>query len=166
MSETRLTQAPLIAAGRKHQAAGRRQQGKIRQAAKIKELQRVLLAHGYKSAGQQAALLGLKRSTVWAIFKSEHARGGMSSSTVKRMLAAKGIPKAVKKVINEYLIEKLSGAYGHEQAALKLFRSRAGLTADANWAGELDTTSRISAATFRQSAPQLGADTEFQNENA
>ena len=175
MSNTRLTPAPLVAVSRMHETAARRQQGKIRQAAKIKELQRVLLAHGYKSAGQQAALLGLRRSTVWAIFNSEHDRGGMSSSTVKQLLAVKSAPKAVKRVINEYVHEKLSGAYGHEHAALKLFCRRAGLTSDAKYVGKLDTTSQISlaafsltgaSAAFRRSTSQLDANTVSQNETA
>lgn len=116
----------------KHDAKARRQHGKLRQAAKIRELEKVLLTLGYKSAGQRAAVLGLKRSTIWAIFNAEHMRGGLSSNTVKQLLAAQAAPKELIQVIEEYVREKLSGAYGHNQSVLKRFRIRAGLPSDAN----------------------------------
>ena len=110
----------------------RRQHGKLRQAAKIRELEKVLLTLGYKSAGQRAAVLGLKRSTIWAIFNAEHTRRGLSSNTVKQLLAAQAAPKELIQVIEEYVREKLSGAYGHNHSVLKRFRIRAGLPSDAN----------------------------------
>ena len=116
----------------KHDATARRQQGKLRQAAKIRELETSLLTLGYKSAGQRAAVLGLKRSTIWAIFNAEHTRGGLSSNTVKQLLAAQAAPKELIQVIEEYVREKLSGAYGHNHSVLKRFRIRAGLPSDAN----------------------------------
>ena len=116
----------------KHDAKAQRQQGKLRQAAKIRELEKVLLTLGYKSAGQRAAVLRLKRSTVWAIFNAEHTRGGLSSNTVKQLLAAKEAPKELRQVIEEYVREKLAGAFGHERSVLKRFRIRAGLPSDAN----------------------------------
>ena len=103
-----------------------------RQAAKIRELEKVLLTLGYKSAGQRAAVLGLKRSTVWAIFNAEHTRGGLSSNTVKQLLAAKAAPNELRQVVAEYVREKLAGAYGHEHSVLKRFHIRAGLPSDAN----------------------------------
>jgi hypothetical protein len=116
----------------KDDARARRQQGKLRQASKIRELEKVLLTLGYKSAGQRAAVLGLKRSTVWAIFNAEHTRGGLSSNTVKQLLAAEAAPKELTQVVAEYVREKLSGAYGHTHSALKRFRVSAGLPTDAN----------------------------------
>ena len=116
----------------KHEARARCEQGKLRQAAKIRELENVLLTLGYKSAGQRAALLGLKRSTVWAIFNAEHTRGGLSSNTVKQLLAANGAPKELRRVIEEYVRAKLAGAYGHNHSALKRFRVSAGLPSDTN----------------------------------
>jgi len=114
----------------KHDA--RRQRAKLRQAAKIKELEEVLLTLGYKSVDQRAAVLGLNRSTVWAIFNVEHTRGGLSSNTVKRLLAANAAPKELRQVVAEYVREKLAGAYGHSQSALKRFRTRANLATDMN----------------------------------
>jgi hypothetical protein len=125
-----LAQAAPVVSRAKPDAGARRQQEKLRQAAKIRELEKVLLTLGYKSAGQRAAVLGLKRSTVWAIFNAEHSRSGLSSKTVKQLLAAK--PKELRQVVAEYVGEKLSGAYGHNHSALKRFRVSAGLSTDAN----------------------------------
>ena len=50
-----LAQPAPAFSGAKHDARVRRQQGKLRQAAKIRELEKVLLMLGYKSAGQTAA---------------------------------------------------------------------------------------------------------------
>src|SRR5262245_41679518 len=127
-----LAQAAPALSRAKHEATTRRLQGKLRQAAKIKELEKVLLTLGYKSAGQRAAVLGLKRTTVWAIFHAHHTRGGLSSNTVKQLLAAKAAPKELKQVVAEYVREKLSGSYGHNHSALKRFRLRACLSSDAN----------------------------------
>src|SRR5215510_1744741 len=107
MSEIYLAQSLLLR--RRHEAAVRRQVSQARQAAKIKELRRVLLAQGYKTLSQQAAVLGLKRPTVWAIFRSDHTRNGLSSVTVKQLLAARGAPEEVKQVIREYVRGKLTG---------------------------------------------------------
>jgi len=123
--------APVVSRA-KHDAGVRRQQGKLRQAAKIRELEKVLLTLGYKSAGRRAAVLGLKRSTVWAIFSAEHSRSGLSSKTIKQLLAAKTAPKELSHVVGEYVGEKLSGAYGHNHSELKRFRVSAGLSTDVN----------------------------------
>ena len=123
--------APVVSRA-KHDAGVRRQQGKLRQAAKIRELEKVLLTLGYKSAGQQAAVTGLKRSTVWAIFNAEHSRSGLSSNTVKQLLAAKTAPKELRQVVAEYVFEKLSGTYGHNYSVLKRFRVSAGLSTETN----------------------------------
>jgi hypothetical protein len=99
---------------------------KLRQAAKIRQLREVLCASGYTTIREQAAVLGLKTSTTWAIFHSEHTHGGLSGRTIKQLLAARSIPVQVEKVVREYITEKLSGAYGHQQYLLKGFRLRAG----------------------------------------
>jgi hypothetical protein len=125
--------APALTSLGRHAARIRRlQKAHAKQAAKISELKRVMLALGYKTLSEQATLLGLKRTTVWAMFKSSHTRGGMSANTVKRMLAATEAPREVRQIIDEYVREKLMGAYGHPPAALALFRIKAGLSAEAN----------------------------------
>jgi hypothetical protein len=100
--------AQSIASRRKHEAAARRA-GQARQAAKIKELGKVLLALGYKTWSQKAAVLGLNRSTVWAMFKSDHTHGGLSSDTVKQLLAAKGAPKEGSETRNSAIREREIG---------------------------------------------------------
>ena len=132
MSEIHPALSAFISARRKYELARTREAGRARQAAKIKELRTVLLALGYETLSQQAAVLGLKRPTVWAMFNSDHTRGGISSNTVRQMLAAKAAPQQLKQVIREYVREKLAGAYGHNQPALRRFRLRAGISADLN----------------------------------
>jgi hypothetical protein len=56
----------------------------------------------------------------------------MSANTVKRMLVSTEAPREVRQIIDEYVREKLKGAYGHSPSALALFRIRAGLSAEAN----------------------------------
>src|SRR5262245_12459481 len=125
--------APALISLRRNAARIRRlQKAHAKQAAKIAELRRMIVALGYKTLSEQAALLGLKRTTVWAMFKSSHTRGGMSANTVKRMLAATEAPREVRQIIDEYVREKLTGAYGHPPSALARFRIRAGLSAEAN----------------------------------
>ena len=125
--------APALISLRRNAARIRRlQKAHTKQAAKISELKRVILARGYKTLSEQAALLGLKRTTVWAMFKSSHTRGGMSANTVERMLAATEAPREVRQIIDEYVREKLTGAYGHPPSALARFRIRAGLSAEAS----------------------------------
>lgn len=125
--------APALISLRRNAARIRRlQKAHAKQAAKIAELKKALLALGYKTLSEQADLLGLKRSSVWAMFKSSHTRGGMSANTVKRMLAATEAPREVRQIIDEYVREKLTGAYGHPPSALARFRIRAGLSAEAN----------------------------------
>ena len=125
--------APELISLKRNAARIRRlQKAHAKQAAKISELKRVILALGYKTLSEQATLLGLKRTTVWAMFKSSHTRGGMSANTVKRMLAATEAPREVRQIIDEYVREKLAGAYGHAPSALARFRIRAGLSAEAN----------------------------------
>ena len=130
MSEIHPALSAFVSSRRKYELVRTREAGRARQAAKIKELRKVLLALGYSTLSQQAAVLGLKRPTVWAIFKSEHTRGGLSSNTVRQLLAAKAAPQEVKRVIRQYVSEKLAGVYGHNPSALRLFRLRAGLSAD------------------------------------
>lgn len=128
MSEMHSAPSEARALRRKHEPL-RRESGQARQAAKIKELRKALLALGYRTLSQQAAVLGLKRPTVWAIFNYKYTRGGLSSHTVKQLLAAKG-PQEVRQIIREYVSEKFAGAYGHNHSALQRFRVRVGTSAD------------------------------------
>jgi hypothetical protein len=97
---------------------------KARQCSKIAELRLVLEHSGYRSLGKQANALGLTRSTTWAILQASHKASGVSGSIIKRMLQLPGLPPAVRQWIDEYVSEKLSGAYGHSTKRLRIFRAQ------------------------------------------
>ena len=100
---------------------------KVRQTAKIAELRHTLLAGGYHSLDSQAAVLGLSRSTTWIILKANHKASGLTASVISRILCSHGLPPNARRVIEEYVAEKLTGAYGHSRKQLRKFRARLGL---------------------------------------
>jgi hypothetical protein len=102
---------------------------KARQCAKIAELRRVLLAAGYYTLNRQAIALGLSRSTTWAILQANHKSSGLSGSLIKRMLRSRELPPAARQWIEEYVAEKLTGAYGHKRNRLDIFRAQVDLRA-------------------------------------
>src|SRR4051812_22156844 len=86
---------------------------KAQQCSKIAELRRVLEQSGYRSLDKQAGALGLSRSTTWAILQASYKTSGVSGCIIKRMLQSPGLPPAVRQWVDEYVAEKLTGAYGH-----------------------------------------------------
>jgi hypothetical protein len=100
---------------------------KSRQCAKIAELRRVLLVAGYHSLNKQAIALGLSRSTTWAILQANHKSSGLSGSLIKRMLRSRELSPAARQWIEEYVAEKLTGAYGHKRNRLRIFRAQVDL---------------------------------------
>jgi hypothetical protein len=100
---------------------------KARQIAKIAELRHTLLAAGYHSLDSQAAVLGLSRSTTWIILKANHKASGLTASVISRILCSHELPPNARRVIEEYVAEKLTGAYGHSRHQLRKFRARLGL---------------------------------------
>ena len=99
---------------------------KARQGRKISELRDALVAVGFKTLRQQAAALGLSPSTAWAVMGGDHKTSGLSGLTVKRILASPTLPPEPRRVIEEYVCEKLLGGYGHSQSSLRRFRKRLG----------------------------------------
>jgi hypothetical protein len=97
---------------------------KARQCAKIADLRRVLSVAGYHSLDQRAIALGLSRSTTWVILQANHKSSGLSGSVIKRMLRSRELPPAARKWIEEYVAEKLTGAYGHKRNRLRIFRAQ------------------------------------------
>lgn len=97
---------------------------KERQAAKIKEISLALASLGCSTVQQQADALGLCRSTAWTVVKSVHKASGLSVHLINQMLAAPDLPAPVRDKINEYVRERLSGAYGHSRTQLHRFASR------------------------------------------
>ena len=100
---------------------------KTTQCQKLAELRAALVTDGYNTAAKQAAVLKLSRSTAWKILKGDHKQSGLSANTVNRMLASPDLPPEARKIIEEYIQEKLRGAYGHQAAPLKRFRLKAAI---------------------------------------
>src|SRR5689334_19583204 len=96
-------------------------QMKTTQCQKLAELRTVLVTNGYDTAAKQAAVLKLSRSTAWKILKGDHKHSGLSAATINRMLASPDLPPSVRKVIDEYVHEKLQGLYGHQPKPLQRF---------------------------------------------
>jgi hypothetical protein len=92
--------------------------------AKIKEIGDVLRLAGYVSLDEQAAVLGLPRSTVWTVLRSAHKGPGLTAAVINRMLAAPRLPPAVRATILEYVQEKITGSYGHCAATRRKFMAK------------------------------------------
>jgi hypothetical protein len=97
---------------------------KDRQSSKIAELRCVLEQSGYHSLNKQAYVLGLGRSTTWAVLQADHKASGLSGSVIKRMLRSPELPRAARQWIDQYVAEKLAGKYGHSRRRLRVFRAQ------------------------------------------
>src|SRR4029078_5319428 len=84
---------------------------RTQQCAKVAELRKTLLESGYHSLDRQAAALGLSRSTTWAILNREHKTSGLTGSVIGRMLRSPELPAAIRCVIEQYVEQKMAGAY-------------------------------------------------------
>ena len=94
---------------------------KARQSAKIREIGDALRVAGYVALDEQAVVLGLSRSTAWTILRVAHKSTGLSAAVINRMLAAPGLPPAVRKTILEYVKEKAVGLHGHRAKGRRTF---------------------------------------------
>ena len=99
---------------------------KAKQCAKIRELRQALVEAGYLKVRQQAESLGLGRSTAWETLQGNHKHSGLSAAIIKRMLASQQLPPPARKILSEYVEQKLAGAYGHNETQLRKFRERLG----------------------------------------
>lgn len=97
---------------------------KERQAAKIRELRQALAAAGYSALDDQAAVLGVGRSTAWTILKGKYKGSGLSVALINRILAAPRLPATARTVILEYIEEKAAGVYGDSQTRISQFIDR------------------------------------------
>ena len=98
-----------------------RPEGCKRQRQKIAELEDALIREGYSTLDAQAAALGLRRSTTWAVLRAAHKASGLSASVVIQMLSARQLPHSVWLRIFEYVIEKIDGSYGHKRKQIHRF---------------------------------------------
>jgi hypothetical protein len=108
------------------QALDRSSDKKARQASKISEIRGALVDAGFDTLSKQAAALGVTRSTAWVMLRGNHKASGLCADTIKRILASPDLPPAARQIVQEYIQEKLLGAYGHSQTRLKIFRIQLG----------------------------------------
>ena len=99
---------------------------KATQCSKIRELRQALVEAGYLKVRQQAESLGLGRSTAWETLQGNHKHSGLSAAIIKRMLTSQQLPPPARKILLEYVEQKLAGAYGHNETQLRKFRERLG----------------------------------------
>jgi hypothetical protein len=97
-------------------------QMKARQSASIAEIREALIAAGFDTLTKQAAVLRLSKSTAWAILQAQHKSSGLSASVINRILRSQELPQNARRAIEEYVHQKLLGAYGHTTSALMQFR--------------------------------------------
>ena len=97
---------------------------KAAQCSKIRGLLPALVTAGHLTLDQQTESLGLGRSTTWAILRGNYKSSGLSAATIKRMLTSQQLPPPARKILLQYVEEKLAGAYGHNQTQLRNFRER------------------------------------------
>ena len=100
---------------------------KARQTAKMREIGEALVTAGYDNLDNQAAALGLPRSTTWTIIKATHKSSGLSATTLKRMLSAPALHPLVRRKILEYIEEKNDGRYGSTGNCIRRFNQRLGV---------------------------------------
>ena len=93
----------------------------VHQRKKIQQIRDALVTVGLTRLDQQAAALGVIRSTAWTIIQGRHKKTGLSANLIIRMLRAPNIPPNVRRVIVEYVEEKCGGLYGHSDNQLRRF---------------------------------------------
>jgi hypothetical protein len=74
----------------------------------------------------KATVLGLSKSTAWAVLQADHKLSGLSASVINRILRSQELPPTARRIIEEYVNEKLLGVYGHTKPALMRFRVQIG----------------------------------------
>jgi len=88
---------------------------------KIRELRHALVNAGFVSLNQQAAVLGLPRSTTWFVLQGMHKCSGLHVGLIARMWRAPGLPASVRRVLTDYVAARSRGAYGHDEARRRRF---------------------------------------------
>jgi hypothetical protein len=94
---------------------------KVRLTSKLAEIRDALISAGFATTAEQAAVLGLSRSTSW-VFLNRDNSAGPSAKVVKRALSSTKIPPSVRRKIEEYVEEKSLGLYGRGKEPSKSFR--------------------------------------------
>jgi hypothetical protein len=97
---------------------------RLRQRLKIIEIGDALCAAGHVCLDEQARVLGLSRSTTWALLQARHKSSGLTVDCINRMLEAPNLPSPVRAKIIEYVEEKAAGLYGHKDRVRGIFLQR------------------------------------------
>jgi hypothetical protein len=92
-----------------------------RQTCKIEQLREVFFVNGRLSVKEQAELLGLCRSTAYAVLQRYYKKSGFSPAIIKRMLACPRLPERARTIIREYVAERAGGLYGHNRSQIRRF---------------------------------------------
>ena len=103
---------------------GSRNQRKLQQSAKIREIGEALAASNVHTLDHKAEVLGLPRSTTWTLLQGNHKSSGLSVTIINRMLTAPGLPSEVRAKVLEYVEEKAAGRYGHSKYVRRRFVNR------------------------------------------
>src|SRR3974377_1502772 len=69
-----------------------RNQRKLQQSARIREIGEALAASNVHTLDRKAEVLGLSRSTTWTLLQGNHKSSGLSVTIINRMLAAPALP--------------------------------------------------------------------------
>src|SRR5471030_3083881 len=93
------------------------------QASKLAEIREALITAGYNSAAKQAEVLGLCRATAWVLLNRD-TRAGPTAIVIKRVLSSRNIPPEARRKVEEYVEQKISGLYGHNEEQTRAFRDK------------------------------------------
>jgi hypothetical protein len=94
---------------------------KMRQRTKIAEIRAALVDAGVVALDDQAATLGLCRSTAWSVLNPSHKSSGLSARTISRILGSSRLPQLVRQRLFEYVQAKIDGLYGHSERRRREF---------------------------------------------
>jgi hypothetical protein len=97
---------------------------KTKQTEKLVTIRASLVAIGLTSLSAQAQALGLSRSTAWHILNGRHKSSGLSASIIARILSSPTLPKETRNIVQDYIQQKVAGAYGHDRRRVQSFRKR------------------------------------------
>ena len=98
-------------------------EAKARQASKLAEIRKALIAVGCDTTAKQAAVIGVCRSTAWALLNRDK-RVGPSANVINRILSSPNLPPGARRKVEEYVEQKIIGRYGHSEVRTRAFRDR------------------------------------------
>jgi hypothetical protein len=96
---------------------------KARQASKLTEIRHALIAAGCDTTAKQATVLGVGRSTAWALLNLDK-RAGPTAIVIRRILSSPNLPPVARRRVEDYVAEKIGGLYGHSERRTQLFRDK------------------------------------------